>query len=105
MDSQDINDEDVISLRYNMSMSLSQKKAVCTLCDNCTFSLEQYYMLNIATELNGPLEQIIVQEMSQVINKSCYICLHNTLHTESQTWIDPPQCLVIIMNRLSCRRG
>ena len=83
MDLQETNDEDVIPFCNNLLMPLSQKRTVCTLCDNCTSSFGKNNMLNIATELNGPSEHIILQVMSQVIDKNGNICLHNSRHTES----------------------
>ena len=51
--------------------------------------------------MSSSLATLIMQAMTQQINKSCLRCNKNTWHVESNNITHPPKYLIILVNRFS----
>ena len=70
-----------------------------------SFMLEKYIasssVLYITPTCSSSMQEWMKQGLEQKLEKSCFRCKKNTWHVESNFILQPPKCLIIVVNR--CR--
>ena len=56
-------------------------------------------VLNITSTYTSSMQELIMQEIQQKWHKCCFRCKKNTWHVESNFILQPPNYLIIIVNR------
>ena len=78
-----------------------EKYIACDVCKLRSPSFESSCVLYITHTYTSPMQDLTLQGMQQKLQKSCSRCCKITWHVESNTILQPPKCVFLIVNR--CR--
>ena len=98
---------DSSSTTYPMGASLSDvlfsfvlaKYIVCDVCGLRSPSLESRSVLYISPTYTSSMQNLILQGLQQILQKSCSRCNKNTWHVESNYILRPSKYLLVFVNR------
>ena len=81
-----------------------EKYIVCDACGLRSPSFESSSVLYIkpTCTCSSSMQELIKQGMEQNLEKSCFRCKKNTCHVESNSILQPPKYLIIVVNRFRC---
>ena len=94
-------DDNAISLTNSMFMSIYEKVFTCRVCGGSMSCHWQSRMLYIFPVDNCSIEEMVKNNMSQVVHKTCIVCHRNTEHNEILQWVCPAKYLVLAVNRFA----
>ena len=76
-----------------------EKYIVCNVCGLRSPSIESSGVLYISPTHTSSMQELIMQGLQQKLEKSCFRCNKNTWHVESNHILQPPNYLIIVVNR------
>ena len=76
-----------------------QKYIACDVCKLGPPSFESSCVLYIAPTYTFSMQDLILRRMQQKLQKSCFRCNKTTWHVESNSILQPPKYLLLILNR------
>ena len=75
-----------------------------TICDICTMKspvFETTSLLYVTPTDSSSMQELLMQEHKQKLYKTCSCCGRDTWHIESKKFLQPPNYLMIIVNRIT----
>ena len=75
-----------------------------TKCDICTMkspAFETTSLLYVTPTDSSSMQELLMQEHKQKLYKTCFCCGRDTWHIESKKNVQPPNYLIIIVNRIT----
>ena len=75
-----------------------------TICDICTMkspAFETTSLLYVTPTDSSSMQELLMQEHKQKLYKTCSCCGRDTWHIESKKILQPPNYLIIIVNRIT----
>ena len=75
-----------------------------TICDICTIkspAFETTSLLYVTPTDSSSMQELLMQEHKQKLYKTCSCCGRDTWHIESKNFLQPPNYLIIIVNRIT----
>ena len=75
-----------------------------TICDICTMkspAFETTSLLYVTPTDSSSMQELLMQEHKQKLYKTCSCCGRDTWHIESKQILQPPNYLIIIVNRIT----
>ena len=88
-----------VSLSEILFLFMLEKYIVCDACGLRSPSSESSSVLYITPTCTSSMQELIKQGMAQKLEMSCFRCKKNTWHVESSYIIQPPEYLIIVVNR------
>ena len=88
-----------VSLSDILFSFMLEKYIVCNVCGLRSPSIESSGVLYISPTHTSSMQELIMQGLQQKLEKSCFRCNKNTWHVESNHILQPPNYLIIIVNR------
>ena len=76
----------------------------CTICDICTMkspAFETTSLLYVTPTDSSSMQELLMQEHKQKLYKTCSCCGRDTWQIESKQILQPPNYLIIIVNRIT----
>ena len=88
-----------VSLSDILFSFMLEKYIVCNVCGLRSPSIESSGVLYISPTHTSSMQELIMQGLQQKLEKSCFRCNKNTWHVESNHILQPPNYLIIVVNR------
>ena len=88
-----------VSLSDILFSFMLEKYIVCNVCVLRSPSIESSGVLYISPTHTSSMQELIMQGLQQKLEKSCFRCNKNTWHVESNHILQPPNYLIIVVNR------
>ena len=88
-----------VSLSDILFSFMLEKYIVCNVCGLRSPSIEFSGVLYISPTHTSSMQELIMQGLQQKLEKSCFRCNKNTWHVESNDILQPPNYLIIVVNR------
>ena len=88
-----------VSLSDILFSFMLEKYIVCNVCGLRSPSIESSRVLYISPTHTSSMQELIMQGLQQKLEKSCFRCNKNTWHVESNHILQPPNYLIIVVNR------
>ena len=88
-----------VSLSDILFSFMLEKYIVCNVCGLRSPSIESSGVLYISPTHTSSMQGLIMQGLQQKLEKSCFRCNKNTWHVESNHILQPPNYLIIVVNR------
>ena len=88
-----------VSLSEFLFSFMLEKYIVCNVCGLRSPSIESSGVLYISPTHTSSMQELIMQGLQQKWEKSCFRCNKNTWHVESNHILQPPNYLIIVVNR------
>ena len=88
-----------VSLSDILFSFMLEKYIVCNVCGLRSPSIESSGVLYISPTHTSSMRELIMQGLQQKLEKSCFRCNKNTWHVESNHILQPPNYLIIVVNR------
>ena len=95
-----------VSSIYQFSMLITtttppttDKNVIISRCGLRSPSIESSGVLYISPTHTSSMQELIMQGLQQKLEKSCFRCNKNTWHVESNHILQPPNYLIIVVNR------
>ena len=88
-----------VSLSDILFSFMLEKYIVCNVCGLRSPSIESSGVLYISPTHTSSMQELIMQGLQQKLEKSCFRCNNNTWHVESNHILQPPNYLIIVVNR------
>ena len=88
-----------VSLSDILFSFMLEKYIVCNVCGLRSPSIESSGVLYISPTHTSSMQEFIMQGLQQKLEKSCFRCNKNTWHVESNHILQPPNYLIIVVNR------
>ena len=107
VDGGDCTDDCVMSNKKDMFSSIASVKYDCSSCSTVSgfVSVPCIRVVNIKPTKNSPISKLIHESYTVSLTKNCTSCACDTEHLERTTLLQPPQYLVILINRFSFQDG
>ena len=78
-----------------------EKYIICDICTMKSPAFETTSLLYVTPNDSTSMQELLMQEHKQKIYKTCSCCGRDTWHIESKQILQPPQYLIIIVNRIT----
>ena len=88
-----------VSLSDILFSFMFEKYIFCNVCGLRSPSIESSGVLYISPTHTSSMQELIMQGLQQKLEKSCFRCNKNTWHVESNHILQPPNYLIIVVNR------
>ena len=88
-----------VSLSDILFSFMLEKYIVCNVCGLRSPSIESSGVLYISPTHTSSMQELLMQGLQQKLEKSCFRCNKNTWHVESNHILQPPNYLIIVVNR------
>ena len=89
------------SLSGRLFSFVLEKYIVCDICGLISPSFERTSLLYITPTNNASLQELVLQDHKQKLYKTCSCCKKDTWHVESEHLLQPPNYLIITVNRFN----
>ena len=88
-----------VSLSDILFSFMLEKYIVCNVCGLRSPSIESNGVLYTSPTHTSSMQELIMQGLQQKLEKSCFRCNKSTWHVESNHILQPPNYLIIVVNR------
>ena len=78
-----------------------EKYTICDICSMKSPAFETTSLLYVTPNDSSSMQELLMQEHKQKIYKTCFCCGRDTWHIESKQILQPPNYLIIIVNRIT----
>ena len=78
-----------------------EKYTICDICSMKSPAFENTSLLYVTPNDSSSMQELLMQEHKQKIYKTCFCCGRDIWHIESKQILQPPNYLIIIVNRIT----
>ena len=89
------------SVSEHLFSFIMERCVVCSLCGLRSPSFESNSILHVTPKIDASMQQLITQEQTQKMYKTCSYCSKENWHVESKYILQPPKYLHIVVNRFN----
>ena len=87
--------------RAHRGRFVSEQYTICDICTMKSPAFETTSLLYVTPTDSSSMQELLMQEHKQKIYKTCSCCGRDTWHIESKQILQPPNYLIIIVNRIT----